>query len=75
MTRFVGTIAAGAYIFLYCAGAVEWYNMLFLVGDKENYDFMTVYVNMLLGYNMIMHWSVLPICLFVVLKEISMRFF
>ena len=73
--RFFATLFAALYIFLYLCGAFEWYNMLYFVTDKENFDFMTVYVNMLLGYNILLHWSVIPVCLFIILKEISMEFF
>ena len=36
---------------------------------------MTVYVNMLLGYDMVIHAANVPVCIFIPLKELSMEFF
>ena len=43
--------------------------------DRSKYDFFTIYVNMMLGYNAIVHWSIVPICIFIIIKEITMEFF
>jgi len=75
VTRLFAAIFGFLYIWSYMVTVFEWYDMLYLVVDKTNYDFMTVYINMLLGYNIILHSSVIPICLFLVIKEISMEFF
>jgi hypothetical protein len=48
---------------------------LYIVTDKENYDFMTIYINMMLGYDMIIHATNVPVCLFIMFKEFSMLFF
>ena len=53
----------------------EWYDMLYLVTDKATYDFVTIIVNMVLGYNLLLHIPILPILIFIILKEATMEFF
>ena len=36
---------------------------------------MTIYVNMMLGYDMVIHATNVPVCLFILFKEFSMLFF
>lgn len=49
--------------------------MLYVIDDKSSYDFITVFINAFLGYNIVMHWSIIPINNFIIAKEISMEFF
>jgi len=74
-TRSDAVLAAWVYVVLFVIGAVEWYNQLYLISDKSSYDIGTVYINMLLGYNMVLHFEIVPVCLFIIIKEISMEFF
>ena len=73
--RFLSVIVYVLYVTTFVILAFEWGDMLYIVEDKENYDFGTLYLNMVLGYNIVMHWSVVPVCLFSIFKEISMEFF
>ena len=75
ITRMVVTFWAWVYNIFYFAGLFEWFDMLYIVGDKSSYDFWTVYINMFLGYNIVLHWGVVPINMFIIAKESSMEFF
>jgi hypothetical protein len=56
VSRMLITSAAAVYDFGYVVSLIEWLNQLYWVGDKSDYDFFTVYINMLLGYNIAMNW-------------------
>ena len=43
--------------------------------DKSNYDVTSVLWNMFLGYNVIMHFPVMILNFFVIIKELSLEFF
>lgn len=73
--RVISVIIGLLYIVGFVILAFEWADMLYIVEDKENYDFGTLYLNMILGYNIVMHWSVIPILLFSITKEITMEWF
>ena len=74
-TRYFAVINSVLYIWFYLIVVLIWVDQLYVVTDKESYDFMTVYVNMLLGYDMVIHAANIPVCFFIILKEISMEFF
>ena len=74
-SRFWSGMAAIAYTVVYLANLFEWYDMLYIVKDKSTYDFVTIFINMCLGYNIVLHSTIIPINLFIVTKEISMHFF
>jgi hypothetical protein len=63
------------YVLAFFIVLFEWYDMLYLVTDKSEYDFLTVYFNMLLGYNIVMHFSIIPMNLMIIFKEITMEWF
>lgn len=73
--RFWSAAAAVIYSVVYIVNIFEWYDMLYFVEDKSTYDFVTIFMNMCLGYNIVLHSTVIPINLFIVFKEISMGFF
>jgi len=75
VVRTIAFISAWMYVISFIVGAAEWANMLYVVQDKSGYDFGTVYINMLLGYNIVLHFEIIPVCLFVIFKEITMEFF
>ena len=74
-SRFWSAIAAILYTTVYIANLFEWYDMLYIVNDKSSYDFVTIFINMCLGYNIVLHFSVIPINVFIVMKELSMHWF
>ena len=74
VTRLLVVSAALAYDVAFIACVIEWANQLYLVGDKSEYDFFTVYINMLLGYNIAMHWPQVVVGTFIIFKETSMEF-
>ena len=63
------------YNFFYILSAIEWYDQIYIVSDKSNYDFVTIMINMLLGYNLILHSSVVLVNFVIILKEFSLNFF
>ena len=63
------------YVFFYLLVVIIWTDQLYIVTDKENYDFMTIYINMMLGYDMVIHSTNVPVCIFIMFKEFSMLFF
>ena len=73
--RFWSLVSAIMYTIVYAVNVFEWYDMLYIVTDKSQYDFVTIFINMCLGYNIVLHSSVIPINVFIVFKEISMEFF
>mmetsp|Transcript_35909 Transcript_35909/g.55134 ORF Transcript_35909/g.55134 Transcript_35909/m.55134 type:complete len:325 (-) Transcript_35909:60-1034(-) len=73
--RLFSVVLSVIYTVLFIISIVEWYSQLYIVMDKSKYDFFTVYVNMMIGYNAIIHWSILPVNIFIIIKEISMEFF
>jgi hypothetical protein len=75
VVRLMSLWAAVMFNISYFWMVFEWWEMLYLVGDKSSYDFITVFLNCLLGYNIVMHWSIIPINNFIIAKEISMEFF
>ena len=74
-TRVLVTFLAVLHTILYIIAAAEWESMLYLVQDKSDYDFGTVYLNMLLGYNLGMNLPQIPINLFIISKELSMEYY
>ena len=75
MTRFISFWSGLFYVSSYIIAIFEWYDQLYLISDKSNYDFVTIAINAVIGYNMILHSEVAVVCLFIILKEISMEFF
>lgn len=74
VTRILSFFTAIIYNTLYLLSAFEWWDMIYAVADKSNYDFVTVMINMLLGYNLVLHISVVPVNFAIILKEISLYF-
>ena len=60
-------------VFYFCI--FEWYDMLYLITDKTSYDFFTVYVNMLLGFHIVLHFPTVILNNMIMFKEITMEFF
>jgi hypothetical protein len=54
--RLLFALFAVLYNFWYFIFVLEWYDMLYIIGDKSDYDFFTVYLNMFLAYNMVMNF-------------------
>ena len=75
VTRILSFFSAIVYTFVYFLSAFEWYDQIWLVTDKSTYDFVTIISNMLLGYNLILHSSIIPVNIAIIVKEISLNFF
>ena len=52
----------------------EWWDMIYEVADKSSYDLVTILINMLLGYNIVLHSSIVPVNVVIIIKEISLYF-
>jgi hypothetical protein len=74
VTRLLSFFSAIVYNIVYIISALEWYDQIYLVTDKSAYDFGMIMVNMLLGYNLILHCSIIPINFAIIVKEISLNF-
>lgn len=75
VTRVLSYFSAIFYTFFYILSALEWYDMLYIVADKSQYNFVTIFINMFLGYNLVLHSSVIPINLVILIKETTLNFF
>ena len=75
MFRFWSFFGAIVYNLVFLGMALEWWDMLYIVGDKTKYDFLDIFINMFLGYNIVLHFTIIPVNMFIILKEISMEFF
>lgn len=73
--RFWSFVFAVTYNFIFIAMGMEWWDMLYITSDKTKYDFVDIFINMCLGYNIVLHFSILPINFFIIGKEISMEYF
>ena len=73
--RFWSFVAAIVYNIVFVLMGFEWWDMLYLTGDKSHYDFFEIFINMFLGYNIILHFTIIPVNSFIILKETSMEFF
>jgi len=75
VTRFWSFVLATVYNFVFFTLALEWWDMLYIVNDKTKYDFVDIFINMCLGYNIVLHFTIIPINVFIIAKEISMEYF
>lgn len=73
-TRIMNVCFSFLYTVIYLLLVLEWFLMIY-VYDATNYDLSDLLFNMLLGYNMLLHSSVIPINLVIMIKEVSMEFF
>ncbi len=64
------------YSLIYFLGFYEWYKMLYLEDEgKKAYTIVNLMWNMMLGYNVILHFTFIPVNIFIMLKELSLEFF
>lgn len=75
VSRMFSVTSAILYNFLFLLSFFEWYDQLYIVTDKSQYDFVTIFTNMMIGYNMVLHGSVVVVNVGIILKEISLFFF
>ena len=75
ITRFISLWSSVFYIISYVISLFVWYDMLYLVQDKTQYDFVTIVVNCLLGFNLVVHSEIIPILAVIIFKETTMEFF
>ena len=74
-TRFWSFVFATVYNLVFFTLALEWWDMLYVVNDKSSYDFVDIFINMCLGYNIVLHFTIIPVNTFIIVKEISMEYF
>ncbi len=75
IARSLSILLGTIYTVLYLAQLYEWYDMLYIVTDKSQYDLGTIFLNMCLGYNLVLHSTIIPTNIFIILKEFSMEYF
>jgi len=75
VARMMTFVSACLYNFVYLISFFEWYDQIYIVTDKSQYDFVTIFTNMMIGYNMVLHSSVVVVNLGIIIKEISLFFF
>lgn len=75
VTRMLSFLSAIIYTIVYFISFLEWYDQIWLVTDKSNYDFVTIMVNMLLGYHLVLHSSIIPVNIAIIVKELSLNIF
>lgn len=75
VSRFFINMFALFYNTIFIIGIFVWFDELYLITDKSDYDIFTVYFNMFLGYNIAIHFPVIFINIFVIIKEITMEIF
>jgi len=75
VTRMIGFASAIVYNIMFLLSFFEWWDQLYIVTDKSQYDFVTIFINMILGYNIWLHGSIIPINLIIIIKEISLNYF
>lgn len=75
VTRILSFLTAIVYNALYITSAGVWYDYIYIVTDKSNYNLPIILVNMLLGYNLILHSSVVVVNLVIIVKELSLNVF
>jgi len=64
------------YTLLYFLGFYEWYRMLYLEDEKKKtYNIVSLMWNIILGYNVIVHFTFIPVNAFILVKELSLEFF
>lgn len=73
LVRFTSMVAAHVYNAIYLISLFKWFSMIFWE-DNSKATFMKLLVNMNIGYNLILHWSIIPINLAIISKEIIMEF-
>lgn len=77
ITRIMWFCWAIIYLITYFSGALENMTLLYIIDDttKEDLDFFTVFLSMLLAYNTLMNWPQMGIYLFWIWKELSLIFY
>ena len=70
--RFLSFVLASVYTLLFVTSAVEWAKELWLTANHSDYDFISIYFNMALAYNILVHWCIIPVNLFIIVKELTM---
>ena len=62
---------------VYIIFIIKWVQMLYASSDseEEQWDFVSLFVNMYLGYNIILNIPILPINFTIIAKELSLPFF
>uniref|UniRef100_A0A7S3CUK7 Uncharacterized protein n=1 Tax=Strombidium rassoulzadegani TaxID=1082188 RepID=A0A7S3CUK7_9SPIT len=75
VTRYYSFLMAIVYTVVFGIAGADWYYQLYLISQKNGYDFVTIFGNMVLAYNLIVHWSIIPVNLIIIIKELSMQQF
>lgn len=74
-TRLVTGMFCILYNFIFFIMFLEWYDMLYIINDKSDYDFFTIYLNMFLAYNIAMNWPQTVVNFLILFKELSIEWF
>lgn len=74
MFRFFTLLAAAYYNFMFGCVIFEWARELWLVDDKSHYEAIDILLNMFLIYNVIIHFPVMIVNSFIIIKELTLEF-
>lgn len=72
--RYFGCFNAALYNIIYFAMSFEWASMLY-ISDDSKASTADIFINMMLGYNIVMHAPIVPLNVFIIAKEITLQFF
>ena len=71
-TRLVSFFTAIGYNFLYLLSLFEWWGIIYEYSDKTSFEVPLIFIYMMLGYNAVLHITIIPVNLMIILKELSL---
>jgi hypothetical protein len=72
--RFFSLLLAFLYNFVYILALIDFIQLLY-VYDKKKTDIFQLFESMFFGYNLILHATIFPVNLAILLKELFLEFF
>lgn len=72
--RYFGCFNAALYNTIYLLILADWIYMLYGI-DETKAGAADMFINMMLGYNIVMHFPIVPLNAFIIVKEITLQWF
>jgi hypothetical protein len=72
VTRWLSVLTSFFSLIPFGIFAWEWIMQLYIY-DRSQYELGDLFWNMILGFNVMLHWPIIPINLVIIIKEISME--
>jgi hypothetical protein len=72
--RYFGCFNAAVYNVIYFGLTFGWISELYIQDDSKASS-ADMFINMMLGYNIVMHAPIIPLNVFIIVKEITLQFF